>query len=108
MDPPLTGSAVTANRTNYSAGVAFSGNKGISEVDVSTDAGQTWHRAILKQPLAGFTWVLWELAWQPPKAGGYTVVARAIALEGNVQNPTEGPPLPNGASGYDSIISNFS
>jgi DMSO/TMAO reductase YedYZ molybdopterin-dependent catalytic subunit len=108
IDTPLTGSTVKASRTNYIAGVAFSGNKGISEVDVSTDAGQTWQRAILKQPLAGFTWVLWELAWQPPKAGSYTVVARAIDLEGNVQNPTEEPPLPNGSSGYHSIILNVS
>jgi DMSO/TMAO reductase YedYZ molybdopterin-dependent catalytic subunit len=108
IDTPLTGSAVKANRTTYIAGVAFSGNKGISEVDVSTDAGQTWQSAILKQPLSGFTWVLWELAWQPPKAGSYTVVARAIDLEGNVQVPNEEPPLPNGSSGYHSIILNVS
>ncbi len=108
IDTPLTGTTVQASRTSYIAGVAFSGNKGISEVDVSTDAGQTWQRAILKQPLAGFTWVLWELAWQPPKAGSYTVVARAIDLEGNVQDPTVEPPLPNGSSGYHSIILNVS
>jgi len=108
IDTPLTGSTVQASRTSYIAGVAFSGNKGISEVDVSTDAGQTWQRATLKQPLLGFTWVLWELAWQPPKAGSYTVVARAIDLEGNVQDPTEEPPLPNGSSGYHSIILNVS
>jgi len=108
IDTPLTGSSTKVNQTTYIAGVAFSGNKGISEVDVSTDAGQTWQRAILKQPLSGITWVLWELAWQPPKAGSYTVVARAIDLEGNVQNPTEEPPLPNGSSGYHSIILNVS
>jgi DMSO/TMAO reductase YedYZ molybdopterin-dependent catalytic subunit len=108
IDAPLTGSTAAANRTIYLAGVAFSGNKGISEVDVSTDAGQTWQRATLKQPLSGLTWVLWELAWQPPKAGGYTVVARAIDLEGNVQNPNEEPPLPNGSSGYHSITLNVS
>ncbi len=108
IDTPLTGSTVKANRTTYIAGVAFSGNKGISEVDVSTDAGQTWQRAILKQPLSGFTWVLWELAWQPPRTDSYTVVARAIDLEGNVQVPNEEPPLPNGSSGYHSIILNVS
>jgi DMSO/TMAO reductase YedYZ molybdopterin-dependent catalytic subunit len=108
IDTPLTGSTVKANRTTYIAGVAFSGNKGISEVDVSTDAGQTWQRAILKQPLSGITWVLWELAWQPPRADSYTVVARAIDLEGNVQVPNEEPPLPNGSSGYHSIILNVS
>ncbi len=108
IDTPLTGSSIKANQTTYIAGVAFSGNKGISEVDVSTDAGQTWQRAILKQPLSGFTWVLWELAWQPPKAGSYTVIARAIDLEGNVQDPNEEPPLPNGSSGYHSITLNVS
>jgi len=108
IDTPLTGSTAAANHTVNIAGVAFSGNKGISEVDVSTDTGQTWQRATLKQPLSGLTWVLWELAWQPPKAGGYTVIARAIDLEGNVQNPNEEPPLPNGSSGYHSITLNVS
>lgn len=108
IDTPLTGSTVTTNRTTYIAGVAFSGNRGISEVDVSTDAGQTWQRATLKQPLSALTWVLWELAWQPPKAGSYTVIARAIDLEGNVQVPNEEPPLPNGSSGYHSITLNVS
>ncbi len=108
IDTPLTGSSVHANRITYIAGVAFSGNKGISEVDVSTDAGQTWQGAILKQPLSSFTWVLWELEWQPTTAGSYTIVVRAIDLEGNVQVPNEEPPLPNGSSGYHSIILNVS
>jgi DMSO/TMAO reductase YedYZ molybdopterin-dependent catalytic subunit len=108
IDTPLTGSNVSANRITYIAGVAFSGNKGISEVDVSTDLGQTWQRATLKQPLSDLTWVLWELVWQPPKAGTYTVIARAIDLEGNVQNPNEEPPLPNGSSGYHNITVNVS
>jgi len=108
IDTPLTGSSIKVNQTNYIAGVAFSGNKGISEVDVSTDAGQTWQQAILKQPLSGLTWVLWELAWQPPKAGSYTIVVRAIDLNGNVQDPSEQPPLPNGSSGYHSILLNVS
>ena len=108
IDTPLTGSSVHANRITYIAGVAFSGNKGISEVDVSTDAGQTWQGAILKQPLSSFTWVLWELAWQPPTAGSYTIVVRAIDLEGNVQVPNEEPPLPNGSSGYHSVLLNVS
>ena len=108
IDTPLTGSSVHANRITYIAGVAFSGNKGISEVDVSTDAGQTWQRAILKKSLSSFTWVLWELEWQPTTAGSYTIVVRAIDLEGNVQVPNEEPPLPNGSSGYHSIILNVS
>src|SRR6266849_620250 len=102
IDTPLADSTVAANRTTYIAGVAFSGEQGISEVDVSTDGGQTWQRAIIKQPLSDLTWVLWELAWQP-KAGNAVLVVRAIDLEGNVQDPNDEPPLPNGSSGYHSI-----
>lgn len=98
-------SSSSASRTTFIAGVAFSGEQGISEVDVSTDGGQTWQRATLKRPLSGLTWVLWELAWQP-KAGNAVLVVRAIDLKGNVQDPNEEPPLPDGASGYHSIAVN--
>jgi DMSO/TMAO reductase YedYZ molybdopterin-dependent catalytic subunit len=60
IDTPSDGTGVSANRTTYIAGVAFSGNQGISEVDVSTDAGQTWQQATLKRALSALTWVLWE------------------------------------------------
>ncbi|MEO8973862.1 MAG: molybdopterin-dependent oxidoreductase [Ktedonobacteraceae bacterium] len=103
IDTPFTGSSISANQVTYIAGVAFSGNKGISEVDVSLDAGQTWQRATLKQPRSNLTWVLWELPWRPKAAGDYTVVVRAVDLEGNVQDPNEAPPAPNGSSGYHAI-----
>ena len=102
IDTPLTGSTVKANQPTYIAGVAFSGNKGISEVDVSFDKGATWKRATLKKPLSALTWVLWELPWQPA-AGSYTATVRAIDLQGNVQDPHDNPPLPDGSTGYDSI-----
>ncbi|HEX6479865.1 MAG TPA: molybdopterin-dependent oxidoreductase [Ktedonobacteraceae bacterium] len=103
IDTPLDGSKVAVNGVTYIAGVAFSGYKGISEVDVSTDTGKTWRRATLKKPLSGLTWVLWELPWKPASGGDYVVTVRAIDLEGNVQDPNEEPPLPNGSSGYHSI-----
>lgn len=102
IDTPLDGTKVAARRPGYVAGVAFSGNKGISEVDVSLDAGKTWQRATLKRPLSQFTWVLWEISWQP-QPGNYTILARAIDMEGNVQDPREEDTLPDGASGYHTI-----
>src|SRR6202011_6095515 len=102
IDTPLDGSVVGANRITYIAGVAFSGNRGISEVDVSIDGGETWQRATLKQPLSDLTWVLWELLWQP-QPGSHTILARAIDLQGNVQDPNMEPPLPKGSSGYHTI-----
>lgn len=103
IDTPLDGVAVPAHGITYIAGVAFSGNKGISEVDVSTDSGHTWQRATLKRPLSSLTWVIWELPWQPPRPGQYTIAVRAIDMEGNVQNPQEESPLPDGSSGYHNI-----
>ncbi len=105
IDTPANGATITANRPTYVAGVAFSGDKGISEVDVSTDSGKTWQRAILKRPLSDLTWVLWELAWRPIR-GKSVITVRAIDLEGNVQSPVVEPPLPNGSSGYHNVTVN--
>ena len=103
IDTPLSGGqALKADTPTYLAGVAFSGNKGISEVDVSLDGGQTWQVATLKPPLSALTWVLWQIPWRP-QAGNYTIVARAIDMEGNVQDPQLAPPLPDGSSGYHTI-----
>jgi DMSO/TMAO reductase YedYZ molybdopterin-dependent catalytic subunit len=106
IDTPLQGSTVKVNRPAYIAGVAFSGNKGISEVDVSLDSGQTWQRAVLKQPPSDLTWVIWEYTWKPTTTGGVYVTVRAIDLEGNVQDPTGAPTLPSGSSGYHTISFN--
>ena len=102
IDTPLIGTTVTANKPTYIAGVAFAGNQGISEVDVSLDNGQTWQRATLKQPLSALSWVLWQLPWQPA-ANTYTIMVRAVDLAGNVQDPHIAPPSPDGSSGYHTI-----
>ena len=107
IDTPLSTTTLNAHKPTFIAGVAFSGNKGISEVVVSLDGGQTWQRALLKQPLSALTWVLWELPWTPAP-GSYTILARAIDLQGNVQDPAIAPPLPDGSSGYHTITVNVS
>lgn len=102
IDTPHTDTSIKAGQPTYIAGVAFSGNKGISEVDVSLDNGNSWQRATLKQPLSPLTWVLWQLPWTP-KTGRYDIIARAVDLEGNVQDPHPASPAPDGSSGYHTI-----
>jgi hypothetical protein len=102
IDTPLQNAGLAANKETYVAGVAFSGNKGIGEVDVSFDNGVSWQRATLQRPFSDLTWVLWEIAWRPG-VGIYTILVRAIDLQGNVQDPHTAPPLPDGSSGYDSV-----
>jgi len=102
IDVPGTGDHLPA-RPTYIAGVAFAGDRGISQVDVSTDAGATWHEAILKRPLSNLTWVLWELPWNP-QPGSYTIVVRAIDGQGYPQTTTVAPPAPSGATGLHAIV----
>ncbi len=103
IDTPLIGSKAPAHQLTYVGGVAFSGNKGISEVDISLDGGNSWQLATIKRPLSDLTWVLWEYPWQPTSPGSYTLIVRAVDMEGNVQDPNVAPPAPDGSSGYHSI-----
>ena len=85
-------------------GVAFSGDRGISRVEVSTDGGSTWTDATLyPRPGRGLTWVFWTFSWTPPQGGSFRIVARAYDAAGVIQDSRSFPPFPNGASGYDSI-----
>ena len=103
IDTPLIAVNAPVNQITYISGVAFSGNKGISEVDVSLDEGNTWHIATLERPPSNLTWVRWQYPWQPTARGTYSLVVRAIDLEGNVQDPNIAPPAPDGSTGYDSF-----
>jgi DMSO/TMAO reductase YedYZ molybdopterin-dependent catalytic subunit len=82
------------------AGIAFSGDRGIAKVEVSTDGGNTWQQASLKDPLSNYTWVLWKLDWNPTSTGSYRLVVRATDGEGNIQISTISGPFPSGATGY--------
>ncbi|HKV84147.1 MAG TPA: molybdopterin-dependent oxidoreductase, partial [Ktedonobacterales bacterium] len=101
IDVPSDGDLLTAKPTAI-AGVAYAGDRGVGEVDVSVDGGRTWRVATLRRPLGALTWVLWELPWTP-SAGNHIIVARAIDSAGNVQTTAGAPPIPDGASGYDAI-----
>lgn len=69
------------------AGIAFAGDRGIEMVEVSTD-GKTWMPASIKDPLSGYTWVLWMAEWNPPATGRYSVAVRATDKTGAVQTAT--------------------
>lgn len=84
------------------AGVAFAGERGISKVEVSTDGGNTWNQAFIKQPLSPFSWVLWAYSWTPAP-GQYVLKVRATDGTGNLQDSTTTNPFPNGATGYNQV-----
>jgi DMSO/TMAO reductase YedYZ molybdopterin-dependent catalytic subunit len=69
-------------------GVAWAGEADIVKVDVSTDAGASWRPAELGKEQARYAWRTWSHAWKPPRAGEYTVMARATDSQGRVQPET--------------------
>ena len=101
--PNLVNNNFAINKSNQIAGIAFAGNRGISKIEVSTDGGNTWKTAIVKDPLSKYTWVLWTSTFTPKVSGDYNIVVRATDKTGKVQSIDFADPFPNGASGYNMV-----
>jgi DMSO/TMAO reductase YedYZ molybdopterin-dependent catalytic subunit len=99
----LSTNAATIGSKSPIAGVAFAGDRGISKVEVSTDGGNTWQSATIKDPLSSNSWVLWALDWIPQNKGKYNIVVRATDKAGNMQAAEIRDNYPNGATGYHSV-----
>ena len=85
-------------------GVAFAGDRGISQVEVSVDDGQTWLPATsVSEPLSPYTWVIWRAEVPTPQAPEFGVRVRATDGEGEVQTAAVAKSLPNGATGHHRI-----
>jgi DMSO/TMAO reductase YedYZ molybdopterin-dependent catalytic subunit len=66
-------------------GMAWAGESAVAAVEISTDGGETWQRAQLHGPVARFSWSPWEYLWEVAAPGCYTILARAVAEDGQVQ-----------------------
>ena len=88
---------------NWIAGIAWAGVRGISKVEVSTDGGDSWEEARLKDPITPISWRQWALSWAPTDAGEHTVICRATDGDGRTQTSEEEPPHPAGATGWHTI-----
>jgi DMSO/TMAO reductase YedYZ molybdopterin-dependent catalytic subunit len=85
-------------------GIAFAGNRGIQKVEVSVDGGITWHEASLDPPLSQDAWVLWTWRWRPSIPGQYTLAVRATEGTGEVQTSRKQGTVPNGSTGYHTVV----
>lgn len=82
------------------AGVAFSGDRGIERVQVTLDAGKSWHDAELEPPLSPITWTRWR--FQTTSSPGDLIVSvQATDGSGHVQWPLPQDTVPDGATGTD-------
>ncbi|MGW8226587.1 MAG: molybdopterin-dependent oxidoreductase [Anaerolineales bacterium] len=86
-------------------GIAFSGARGISKVEVRVDGGP-WEAAQLRSPLSETTWVIWRYEW-PFAAGNHTFEVRCAEGDGTPQIEESHDSRPSGATGIHSVQVNI-
>ncbi len=98
--PPAKGEVITAQNIKSAFELAMPGSltagqhlirgrswsaKGkISLIEVSFDAGKSWHEARLREPNLPGAWARWDIDWDA-KPGNYNLQARATDEKGNTQ-----------------------
>jgi DMSO/TMAO reductase YedYZ molybdopterin-dependent catalytic subunit len=86
-------------------GIAFSGDRGISKVEVRMDDGP-WQEAQLRSPLSETTWVIWRFDW-PFEAGDHVFEVRCEEGDGTPQIAEVSKARPSGSTGYHSEEANL-
>ncbi|MFE6282671.1 sulfite oxidase [Streptomyces sp. NPDC057877] len=84
------------------AGVAWAQHRGIDKVEVRVDDGP-WRTADLAAEDSRDTWRQWSLPWEATK-GGHTLTVRATDRTGRVQTEERARTVPDGASGWHSVV----
>jgi sulfite oxidase len=84
---PVDGSTLKS-RSLHMQGVAWAGEADIARVEISCDGGASWKSAQLGREQSKYAWRLWTYVWKAPKAGDYTIMARATDTEGRTQPET--------------------
>jgi DMSO/TMAO reductase YedYZ molybdopterin-dependent catalytic subunit len=87
---PQAGAVLGVGR-NRLFGVAWAGPHAVLGVEVSVDCGSTWHTAELRGPRTPYSWTLWEYLWDVSDPGSYSLLARAIADDGQIQPLSHDP-----------------
>ncbi|MFJ1817340.1 sulfite oxidase [Streptomyces sp. NPDC086993] len=84
------------------AGVAWAQHRGIDKVEVRIDDG-AWQEARLAAEDTRDTWRQWSIPWQAAR-GGHTLTVRATDRTGAVQTAERTRTIPDGASGWHSVV----
>ncbi len=84
------------------AGVAWAQTRGIEQVEVRVDDGD-WQLAELADELNDTTWRQWRFPWHATP-GRHDIACRATDGNGEVQTEARATPIPDGATGWHSIV----
>ena len=80
-------------------GIAFAGDRRIAGVEVSTDDGETWAPAELREELGPLAWRFWSFDFDASPEE-HLLAVRAVDGDGVPQIAEIQPALPDGSTGY--------
>jgi DMSO/TMAO reductase YedYZ molybdopterin-dependent catalytic subunit len=66
-------------------GIAFGGDCGVSQVELSTDGGRSWHRTALGRDEGTYSFRQWSTQIPAPQSGTLTLQVRCTNTKGEVQ-----------------------
>ncbi len=84
------------------AGVAWAQTRGIDAVEVRIDDGP-WLSAELAEAVNDTTWRQWRITWDA-RPGRHSIACRATDSTGYVQTEARARPVPDGATGWHSVV----
>jgi DMSO/TMAO reductase YedYZ molybdopterin-dependent catalytic subunit len=103
IDTPRSFESVAAGRVMV-GGVAWAQTRGISGVEIRIDDGD-FEPAVLAGEVARETWRQWRYEWDATP-GRHDLTVRAVDGTGERQTEERAEPLPDGASGWMSLVVN--
>lgn len=101
VEVPKSFAKVPAGRVAI-GGTAWAQTRGIAKVEVQIDNGP-WTEAVLSTEASVVTWRQWSFDWEATP-GPHYIKARATDGTGEVQTDQRADPVPDGASGWQSLM----
>ncbi|MGE5695277.1 MAG: molybdopterin-dependent oxidoreductase [Candidatus Sericytochromatia bacterium] len=101
IDLPRSGQRVAVGPVIF-GGVAWAQNRGVRAVEVRVDEGP-WQPAELGANYSNDTWRLWSYRWTATR-GEHTISVRATDNMGAVQTPEQTSVMPDGATGWHTVV----
>jgi DMSO/TMAO reductase YedYZ molybdopterin-dependent catalytic subunit len=101
IDVPRGGQRVPTGPVTF-GGVAWAQNRGVRAVEVRIDDGP-WQPADLGAAYSNDTWRLWSHRWTAT-SGSHTISVRATDNTGAVQTSEETGVVPDGATGWHTVV----